>query len=71
MNSKYSETSTTAISDHEANETISDLVRRHILDKNHTTTDEELRNAKIEFTEIDDLDTKKPNTTKSFNASTN
>lgn len=33
-------------------ETISQLVRRHIRDKNHTTTDEELRNARIEFNDI-------------------
>jgi hypothetical protein len=30
-------------------ETIAQLAHRHIFDKNHTTTDEELRNAIIEF----------------------
>ena len=52
MDSKFSETSTTVISDQEPGETISELVRRHILDKNHTTSDEELRNAKIELSEL-------------------
>ena len=52
MNSKYSETSPTVTPNQETSETISELVRRHILDKNHTTTDEELRNAKIELSDI-------------------
>jgi G3E family GTPase len=39
-------------------ETIAELVRRHIMDKNHTTTDEELRNAQIEFSDIVSLNTK-------------
>lgn len=30
-------------------ETVSDLVHRHMRDKNHTTTEEELRNAKLEL----------------------
>src|SRR3954468_21442443 len=30
-------------------ETISQLAHRHMLNKNHHTTDEELRNAKIEY----------------------
>ncbi|MEJ7679718.1 MAG: hypothetical protein WKG06_18040 [Segetibacter sp.] len=30
-------------------ETISQLARRHLLNENHTTTDEELKNARIEF----------------------
>lgn len=30
-------------------ETISELAHRHMLNKNHTTTDEELKNARIEF----------------------
>ena len=28
-------------------ESISDLVRRHLTDENHTTTDEELQNVKL------------------------
>jgi hypothetical protein len=34
------------------NETITQLARRHFKDKSHTTTDEELRNAKIELSDI-------------------
>jgi len=34
------------------NETITQLARRHFKDKSHTTTDEELRNAKIELSNI-------------------
>lgn len=34
------------------NETITQLAQRHLKDKNHTTTDEELRNAKIELSHI-------------------
>ena len=34
------------------NETIRQLARRHLKDKSHTTTDEELRNAKIELSNI-------------------
>lgn len=30
-------------------ETISELAHRHLRDKNHTTTDEELRNATVEL----------------------
>ena len=30
-------------------ETIRELARRHLLNQNHTTTDEELKNARIEF----------------------
>lgn len=41
-------------------ETISELARRHLLNQNHTTTDEELKNARIEFhdnfdTSVEDL----------------
>lgn len=36
-------------------ETISELARRHRLNQNHTTTDEELKNARIEFS--DNFDT--------------
>jgi len=36
-------------------ETISELAHRHILDPNHTTTDEELRNALIEFNKPSDF----------------
>jgi hypothetical protein len=32
-------------------ETISELAHRHLKDPNHTTTDEELRNATVELTE--------------------
>ena len=51
MNSAYNETSTNA-TEQRANETISELAHRHIKDRNHTTTDEELRNAKIELSNI-------------------
>jgi len=30
-------------------ETIRELAKRHMMDKNHTTTDEELRNVVVEF----------------------
>jgi hypothetical protein len=30
-------------------ETIRELAHRHLLNKNHTTTDEEIKNARIEF----------------------
>lgn len=36
-------------------ETIAQLAHRHLLDPKHTTSDEELRNARIEFNE--DFDT--------------
>ena len=32
-------------------ETISELARRHMTDENHTTSDAEIRNAKVEFSE--------------------
>ncbi len=32
-------------------ETISELAHRHLRDEHHTTTDEELRNAKVELTD--------------------
>lgn len=32
-------------------ETISELAHRHLRDENHTTTDEELRNATVELTD--------------------
>jgi hypothetical protein len=35
----------------ERNETISELADRHLKDENHTTTDEEIRNAKLEIDE--------------------
>ncbi len=35
-------------------ETISELAHRHMLNKNHTTSDEELKNARIEFDESPD-----------------
>jgi hypothetical protein len=35
-------------------ETISELARRHMLNKDHMTTDEELKNARIEFNEYPD-----------------
>jgi len=34
-------------------ETISQLAHRHLRDRNHTTTDEELRNARIEINDGD------------------
>lgn len=34
------------------NETIRQLARRHLRDKSHTTTDDELRNAKIELSNV-------------------
>ena len=39
----------------EKSETISELAHRHLKDEKHTTSDEELRNAKVEFSE--DADT--------------
>lgn len=33
-------------------ETIAELAHRHLKDENHTTTDEELRNAKVELTGV-------------------
>lgn len=36
-------------------ETISELARRHSLNQNHTTTDEELKNARIEFNDNFDM----------------
>jgi hypothetical protein len=39
-------------SDGNKQETISELAHRHMLDENHTTSDEELRNAKLEFTDV-------------------
>ena len=33
-------------------ETIRQLARRHLRDRSHTTTDDELRNAKIELSNI-------------------
>lgn len=36
---------------HNNNETIPELAHRHLLDEAHTTTDEELRNAKLKLTE--------------------
>ena len=51
MNSTYNDTSANA-TEKRANETISELAHRHIKDRNHTTTDEELRNAKIELSSI-------------------
>jgi len=35
-------------------ETISELAHRHLLNKNHHTTDEELRNARIEYDDSSD-----------------
>lgn len=32
-------------------ETITELAHRHLMDESHTTSDEELRNAKVEFSE--------------------
>lgn len=32
-------------------ETISELAKRHLTDENHTTTDAEIRNAKVQFSE--------------------
>ena len=61
MNSTNNETSTNA-TDQRANETISQLAHRHIKDRNHTTTDEELRNAKIELSNIPSI-----NITKIYN----
>ncbi len=34
-------------------ETISELAHRHLRDENHTTTDEELRNATVELTDAE------------------
>ncbi len=35
-------------------ETISELARRHLTDESHTTTDEELLNAKVELSKVFD-----------------
>ena len=35
-------------------ETVSELVHRHLKDENHVTTDEELRNAKLEVFNIEE-----------------
>ena len=35
--------------------TISELAHLHLTDQNHTTTDEELRNAKVELTSSEDI----------------
>jgi len=37
-------------------ETISELAHRHMSDNDHETTDEELRNARLELTESSDID---------------
>jgi hypothetical protein len=37
----------------EQGETITELARRHAQDPTHQTTDEELKNARIEFTTVD------------------
>lgn len=47
-------------------ETITQLAHRHLKDKSHTTTDEELRNAKIELSNIVSVNTRKLYTIKSF-----
>lgn len=65
MNSTYNEISTNA-TEQRANETISELAQRHIKDRNHTTTDEELRNAKIELSNIASINTKNLYTIRSF-----
>ncbi len=38
-------------------ETITELAHRHLTDEDHTTTDEELRNARLELTENAKVDT--------------
>ena len=35
--------------------TIKELVRRHLTDEKHTTTDEELQNVKLSFYQIDEV----------------
>lgn len=37
-------------------ETITELAHRHMTDPEHTTTDEELRNAKLEYSDADGVD---------------
>ena len=54
QNMNYSTKNTTKPKDGKS-ETIRQLAHRHMLDQNHTTTDEELKNARIEFN--DDFDT--------------
>ena len=36
-----------------AGETIKELAHRHLTNAEHTTTDEELKNARLEFTEVE------------------
>jgi len=44
-------------SDQNKGETIRELAHRHLMDKNHVTTDEELTNAKLELNGEVDLET--------------
>jgi len=37
-------------------ETIKDLVRRHLTDESHTTSDEELKNVRLSLYKIDELE---------------
>lgn len=52
MNGEYNGTVKHVNAAFSGNETIRQLARRHLTDKSHTTTDEELRNAKIELSNI-------------------
>ncbi len=52
MDVSYHSVSETVNVEMKVNETITQLARRHFKDKSHTTTDEELRNAKIELSDI-------------------
>lgn len=66
MNVRHDFTTENTTSELTGNETITQLARRHFKDKSHVTTDEELRNAKIELTEIVTADTKNLYTKKSI-----
>ena len=52
MNMNNTNTTERPKSEFTETETIRQLARRHLKDKSHTTTDEELRNAKIELSNI-------------------
>lgn len=66
MNSSFERQPVNTISELKGNETIKELAHRHAKDKNHTTTDDELRNAKIELSNVVSIDANNPYLIKSF-----
>lgn len=58
MNSQYKKSVVNRTYEPTRTETISELAHRHLRDKNHTTTDEELRNARIELSNMSSVKTK-------------